>query len=197
MSNNDSETRLGGRLPLLDKGGLNAAQKELWNSMGADAGRLGYNSKTADGRFIGPFNPMLRSPQIALTFQHLQADEAKFTSLSARVRQVVVLSVGSLWKAPYELYAHSAAAHHVGFSDTCVAALAAGQPNAELTAEETLAQRLSLALAGGHAVDDRLYADALKLLEEKGLVDFAVLVGCYQLVCGVLNLFAVPAPTSA
>ena len=185
---------LGGRLPLLDKADLNPAQKKLWETMGGDAGQLGYDSKTSDGRFIGPFNPMLRSPDIAMTFQQLQTDEGKYTSLSDRVRQVVILSIGSVWKAPYELYAHSAAARHAGFSKTCATALAAGHPSPELSAEETLAQRLSLALAAGHAVDDGLYADALKQFGEKGLVDFAVLAGCYHLVCGLLNLFAIPAP---
>ena len=193
----DREDLLGGRLALLNKADLNPAQETLWETMGGDAGELGYDSKTSDGRFIGPFNPMLRSPNIALTFQQLQKEEREFTSLSERVRQVVILSVGSCWKAEYEIYAHSAAARHVGFSDKCAAALAAGQPSPELSAEEALAQRLSLQLVAGHTVDDRLYADALQQFGEKGLVDFAVLGGCYQLVCGVLNLFAVPAPKSA
>ena len=45
------------------------------------------------------------------------------------------------------------------------------------------------------AVDDDLYVDVLRHFGEKGLVDFAVLAGCYHLVCGLLNLFAIPAPS--
>ena len=197
----DAEAWLGGRLPLLDQAGLSPAQKTLWDkmdaTMGSWAGKLGFDSKTSDNRFIGPFNPMLRSPDIALTFLQLQMDEGKHTSLSERVRQVVILSVGSVLKAPFELYAHAAAARHAGFSDTCVEALMAGAPSPELTAEEALAQRLALALAAGRAIDDALYADGLRHFGEKGLVDFAVLIGCYHLVCGLLNLFAIPAPKPA
>ena len=197
----DPDERLGGRLPLLDPTCLSPAQASLWNrmdaTMGGWAGKIGFDSKSPDGRFIGPFNPMLRSPDIALTFLQLQMDEGKHTSLSDRVRQVVILSVGSVWKAPYELYAHAAAARHAGLSRACVEALAAGAPTDALAADERVAQRLALALACSRCVEDGLYADALTHFGEKGLVDFAILAGCYHLVCGLLNLFAIPAPESA
>ena len=197
----DSEDRLGGRLPLLHRADLAPEQQMLWDqvdaTMAAWAGKVGFKSKTADNRFIGPFNPVLRSPGMARTFLQLQSDEAKHTSLSERVRQVVILSVGSVWKSPYELYAHAAAARQAGLSEACVAALVAGEPSPELTAEETTAQHLALALTAERTVGDDLYAEALRRFGEKGLVDFAVLTGCYHLVCGLLNLFAVPAPKPA
>jgi 4-carboxymuconolactone decarboxylase len=55
----------------------------------------------------------------------------------------------------------------------------------------------ALALARDHQVPDDLYRSAIRAFGEKGLVDFAVLAGCYHLVCGVLNLFAVPAPSTS
>ncbi len=39
-----------------------------------------------------------------------------------------------------------------------------------------------------------LYAQSLRCFGEQGLVDFKVLAGCYDLVCRLRNLFAVPAP---
>jgi 4-carboxymuconolactone decarboxylase len=72
-------------------------------TMGTWAKKTGFASRSSSGRFIGPFNPMLSSPEMASTFLQLQLDEAKFTGLSERVRQVVILSVGSVWRADYEL----------------------------------------------------------------------------------------------
>ena len=99
----DAEACLGGRLPLLDADTLTAAQKTVWDRMdatlGSRADEVGFRSKTHDGLFIGPFNPMLRSRDIALSFLRLQLDEAKHTSLSERVREVVILSVGFVWGA--------------------------------------------------------------------------------------------------
>jgi len=80
----DSEPWLGGGLPLLDQAGLTQAQKTLWHRMDATMGRWagnGFASKTSDVRFIVRFNPMLRSPDIALTFLELQLDEAKHQPL--------------------------------------------------------------------------------------------------------------------
>jgi len=193
-----SDETLGGRLPLLDKADISAKQTPHWDamssSMGVWAEKIGFASKTPDGRFIGPFNPMLRSPDLAQSFLQLQLEEQKKTDLADRVRQVVILSVGSAWKSPYELYAHSAAARAAGFSETCVAALAAGQPSPELDHEEQIAQSLALALTARHAVGGDLYADALWAFGEEGLADFAILAGCYDLICGLLNLFEIPAP---
>lgn len=194
----DTEARLGGRLPLLDRTDWSPAQKTLGDKIGATMGRpaaeVGYESRTSAGSLIGPFNPMLRSPDVAQALLQLQAGEAMHTSLSERTREVVILSVGSVWKAPYELYSHSVDAVKAGFSRDCVAALAAGLPHPELKPWEEIARRLALALTVERAVDDGLYADALRELGEKELVDLSVLVGCYQLICGMLNLFAVPAP---
>jgi 4-carboxymuconolactone decarboxylase len=194
----NSEDRLGGHLPLVYRAELGPDQKAFWDkmdaTMGSWAARIGFQSKTSDGRFIGPFNPMLRSSNIAQAFLQLQADEEKNTDLTDRVRQVLILSVGSVWRSPYELYAHTAAARRAGLSERCVAALVAGETAHELAPDEAVAQRLALALAATHVVEDNLYAEALRCFGEKGLVDFAVLVGCYELVCGLLNLFSVPAP---
>jgi 4-carboxymuconolactone decarboxylase len=55
-----------------------------------------------------------------------QETEQKDTSLSQRVRQVVILAVGAVWKANYELYAHAAAARKAGISEDAVRTLAAG-----------------------------------------------------------------------
>jgi 4-carboxymuconolactone decarboxylase len=57
---------LGGRLPLLDPLTLSAAQKETYERMNRTwvpwADSVPFQSKTKDGRFIGPFNPILFSP---------------------------------------------------------------------------------------------------------------------------------------
>lgn len=192
------ETRPGGRLSLLRREELDDAQRALWDRMeettGREAGRAGFAAKTADGRLIGPFNPVLRSPLVTAPFVEPQAAEAAHTALPERVRQIVILSVGSAWQAPYELYAHRAVARLAGFSDAAVELLAGGIPSPELADDELLAQRFALALTAGHRIDDALYADAVRRFGEKEIVDLVVLAGCYHTVCGLLNAFAIPTP---
>jgi 4-carboxymuconolactone decarboxylase len=97
-------------------------------------------SSTSDGRLIGPFNPLLYSPEMSPAFLNFQLAEAKSTSLDARVRQVVVLAVGSVWKAPYEIYAHAAVARTLGFSEEDKSKLS-GQSPESLSGAERIAQQ--------------------------------------------------------
>ena len=189
---------LGGRLPLVDRATLTGTGRELFTHIQEHvvpwALRSGFAATTGDGRLIGPFNACLLNPSIAADFLKLQAAEEKYTSLDERVRQVVILTVGAVWHAPYELYAHSAVARHAGLDASDVAALAAGVPPEHLTDAEKIAHRLALALTTSHHVDDDLYLDAQKIFGAAGVFEITALTGIYHTVCGILNVFAVPAP---
>ncbi len=190
--------KLGGRLPLLDPKEISGAQKELYDrentKMVPWADQAGFRSKTEDGKLIGPFNPMLFSPALGGAFLDLQAAEQSQTTLSKRVREVVILSVGAVWKSEYELYAHRAVGRSVGLSEEAVRMLAAGQLPAELNEEEQIARRYTIQLCREHRVSDDVYRAAELAFERRGLVDMAVLMGTYHTVCTLLNGFEVPVP---
>ena len=189
---------LGGRLPLLRAEDLSPDQKSLYDLImkqfvpGLKGGNL--QSNTSDGRLIGPYNPLLYSPEMSSAFLDFQLAEAKSTSLDARVRQVVILAVGAVWKAPYEIYAHAAVSRTLGFSEEDIAKLSAGAAPESLSGAERIAQRYATQLTASHWIDDDLFAEAQKTFGVKGLVDMAQLIGAYHLVCALLNGFAIPAP---
>ena len=190
---------LGGRLPLVDADTLDAAQRELLDYLRARvvpwADAAGFRSTTADGRFIGPFNAALRSPAVAGAFLELQASEQRHTSLSDRVRQVVILAVGAAWAADYEIYAHSAVARHSGIPDDAVRRLVAGTLPDTLSDEEKVAYRFAQKLSTTHRIDDSTFNQARKAFGDSGIVDIIILAGTYYTVCGLLNAFEVPAPS--
>ena len=189
---------LSGRLALFDPVVVTATQRDLFDRITATAvpwaQRSGFAATTADGRLIGPFNPTLLSPEIATEFLKLQAAEDQYTSLDERVRQVVILTVGAVWQAPYELYAHSAVARHAGLAETVVAELVGGGLPEALTDAEKTAHRLARALSTGHHVDDDLYRQAEQTFGAAGVLEVTVLTGIYHTVCGILNAFDIPAP---
>jgi len=150
----------------------------------------GFQSKTKDGRLIGPFNSVLFSPEMSSAFLAWQVAEEKHASLDQRVRQVVILAVGAVWKADYELYAHPAVARKAGLHDNTIAELAAGSPARDLTEAEQVAQRFTTELTASRRVDDALFNAAKEHFGLKGLVDLLSLIGAYQTVCGLLNGFA-------
>jgi 4-carboxymuconolactone decarboxylase len=192
------ETKLGGRLPLAERSALSVPQQQLFDRMTESAvpwaESAGFQARTEDGRFIGPFNPALQSPVISGSFLAFQAAEEKNTSLTPRMRQVVILAVGAVWRSAYELYAHSAAARTVGLPDQVVQALAAGQMPGELSAAEQAAWRFTRQLTAERQLQQPVYDQAHAALGIQGITDMLLLIGAYQTVCGVLNAFEIPAP---
>src|SRR6202453_3382176 len=153
----DREQDLGGGLPLLEPSKLNSKQRELYDNIssgiGPLAGGAGFKIKDDREQLIGPFNATLYSPEICSSFLALQKLEEEQTSLTKRTRQVVILTVGSVWNAPYELYAHSAVAAKVGLTVQQIDSLVSGHNPDGLSEGELAAQRFTWQLVSEHAVD--------------------------------------------
>ncbi len=193
-----SEQNLGGRVPLFDPQALTTSQKTVYDSINSHmvpwAESSGFTAKLPDGKLIGPFNMILASPEIAASFLALQASEQAHTSLSERVRQVIILTVGAVWKSDYELYAHSAVARKAGISEDAIRALSQGVEADDLTPEERVAQRFTLQLTAKHDIGEELYAEAVASFSTRGIVDLIFLAGFYDTISSLLNAFRVPAP---
>ena len=194
----DASQTLGGRLPLADPNDLTEQQRELFEELNTKwarwAGKAGVVAATEDGRPIGPFNSFLLRPGVGAKFLDFASTSATDSALSARVREVVIIAVGAVWAADYELYAHTAMGRNAGLSDQAVTTLAGGGIPDDLSEDEKLAARLTFELSTRHRVDDELYRQAEDAFGTEGLFDIAALMGQYQTVCTVLTLFEVPAP---
>jgi 4-carboxymuconolactone decarboxylase len=194
----DHNHALGGRLPLADPTDLVGPQRELFDKMTSTvvpwADETGFHSTTDDGRFIGPFNPALLNAAMTSAAGQLLLGERESTSLSARLREVVILAVGAVWQSDYELYAHTAAARTVGISDDAIRVLVSGGLPDDFNKDERIAAELTRQLSTSHRVDETLYRHAENTFGTKGLTDIVILIGIYHTVCATLNLFEIPAP---
>jgi 4-carboxymuconolactone decarboxylase len=194
----DHNDGLGGRLPLANPTDLVGPQRELFDKMTSMvvpwADDTGFHSTTDDGRFIGPFNPALLNPEMTSAVAELLLSEREHTSLSSRLREVVILAVGAVWQSDYELYAHTAAARRVGISKDAIRVLVSGGIPDDLSKDEMIAAELTRQLSTTHRVDETLYRQAENTFGTKGLTDIAILIGIYHTVCATLNLFEIPVP---
>ncbi len=194
----DVDAKLGGRLPLLDPESLVGEQKalyqQLWSQLISWADENKFRGATDDGRLIGPFNPYLYSTGETPGFLEWMQADGRGTTLSKRVHEVVILSVGAIWKSPYELYAHSAVARHVGVPEAAIQALCRGESSEELSHDEQVAHRFASQLTRERRVEESLYREAEAIFGRTGLVDMVYLVGMYLLTCALLNAFEIPAP---
>ena len=199
MSTNPNQN-LGGRLPLADPATLTSAQHDLFETLKATwvmyAEKLGVQATTKDGRLIGPFNAFLLHPEVTAKLSEFQVAEAANTTLSPRVREVVIIVVGAVWRADYELYAQINVARKAGLSDDAITVLANGGIPEDLSDHEKLAARLARELATRHRIDDEMYREAEEAFGRTGLFDIVAVMGVYQTVCSALALFEIPAPAT-
>lgn len=187
---------LGGRLPLLRPSDLAHDAQALYANL-VDRQRIRpspFRVTDEIGAFIGPFNACLHAPLTGGAFLAMHDAEAEASPLSARLREVVILSVGASWSAPYELYAHRAVALSVGLSAEEVTFLARGDPHPNFTDAERAIQQLVHELMRDRSVSDTTYAACERLLGRDGLVAVAFLAATYAGTSTVLAMFAVPAP---
>jgi 4-carboxymuconolactone decarboxylase len=192
------DDNLGGRLRLLNPAEMPASQKRIYDRLNAGmiqwAEGVPFRSKTSGGRLIGPFNPMLQSPNTTSGFLDFIESDARSTTLDARLREVVILTVGAVWKSGYQIYAHAAVALKAGLPEQAIRDLAAGGCPDQLTDQEKIAHRYAHQLTVEHRVDAALYRAAEQTFGSQGLMDLAYLLGWYYTVCALLNAFEVPVP---
>jgi 4-carboxymuconolactone decarboxylase len=187
-----------GRLRALKRSELDQTQRAFYDSMVANevpwAQNGGARAIADDGSLLGPFNALLYSPAISAAMLDVFRADKSTTSLSARVHEIVILTVGATCRAAYELYAHRAIGTAVGLPETTIDAIVDGeQPNFDSQAEAA-AYDFTWQLTNTHRVDDHSFAQAANAFGTAGLVDMVMLIGLYLTVCGIVNAFEVPVP---
>jgi 4-carboxymuconolactone decarboxylase len=189
--------RLGGRLPLLAPADLDDEQRPVYEALTRmvvpEAAESGFTARLDDGRFVCPFNAMLRIPKIAAALGQWTGQVAR-SGLTDDVRQVVILTVGAFWSADYEIDAHRSAARVVGVPVAAIEAILRGEVPDGLSEQAQIAHRLTSSLLTDHAVPQELYLQAVRAFGEAGVMTILCLIGQYQLISSVLVCFEVPVP---
>lgn len=151
---------------------------------------------SVDGRgaLVGPYPATLHFPAFgvpALKFLAALNSEAR---LPKTVRETAILTVGAVFNAQYELYAHEIMGEVAGLSAAQVATLAAGSRPTDLSDEDSIAHDVARALATGHILPASAYDRAVQAFGRDGVGELVFLIGGYCLISTVLNCFDVPAP---
>jgi 4-carboxymuconolactone decarboxylase len=149
------------------------------------------------GGMNGPFNVLLRSPEMGDKMQQLGAELRFHTSLPPKLRELAIIMTGRAWNAQYEWYAHSRLAVQNGVSQSIVDAIAAGKRPAKLDSDEAIVYNFVDELLMTKQVSDPVYHAAVNKLGERGVVDLTALVGYYHIVSMLLNIDRYPLPDGA
>lgn len=125
----------------------------------------------AEGELIGPFPPMLQYPQFGIPALAFVRSLDNHATLSKKVKEVAILTVGAAFSSRFELYAHEIMAGHAGFSTSAIASLASGSRPEELNQEEAIAYEVASVLSHAKVVSDSVYNRATELLGKEGTAE--------------------------
>jgi 4-carboxymuconolactone decarboxylase len=145
----------------------------------------------------GPFNALLRSPEMGNAAQKLGGYVRFRTSLPRRLNEMAILLTAKWWSAQYEWYAHKTLALDAGLNAAVIDDIQAGRRPTRMQADERVIYDFSTEMRQHRRVSDATYRAAVDLLGEKGVMDLVAVMGYYDLVSIVLNVDRYPLPEGA
>ncbi len=140
----------------------------------------------------GPFNILLRSPEIGDLAQKLGAGVRFHSSLPPKLNELGIIITARYWTAQFEWNAHKRAALNAGLNPAIVDAIAAGKRPASMQPDEEAVYNFGTELLRTKQVSDGTFQAATKAVGERGVVDLISVMGYYQLVSMLLNVDRYP-----
>ena len=166
------------RMPAIPPEEMTAAQRVAADEI--TAGRR--------GGVVGPFIAALRSPECMRRLQHLGAYLRYDSNIDPRLREIVILLTAHRWRQDYEWVTHEPLARAAGVRPATIDAIRTGAVPASLSGDEALIVELCAVLFADGCVSDALYARAIDVLGEPGVIDVVCAVGYYSTLALVMNV---------
>lgn len=154
-----------------------------------EEGKAVYDRIVGDGQppATGPVPMSLYSPKIAQVFSDLNGFLRYNGELSPRHTEVAILVAAWEIEQQYEWSAHEPAALRFGAPQAVIDTIKYDREPAGLSREETVIINLGRQLMREHKVDSELYAEAVEIFGQKGLVELVTVMGDYVMVGMVLT----------
>lgn len=149
------------------------------------------------GGVRGPFNALLRSPELADRAQKLGEYLRFGNSLPAPLNELAILVTARTWSAQYEWYAHAPLAAKAGLGSDLIVEIENKRRPSRMTDDEAAIYDFCIELHEKKAVSDAAYRAVLERFGERGVVDLIGVAGYYTLVAMVLNVDRHPLPGGA
>lgn len=175
------------RPPVLDESALTPDQQQVFDSI-----RSGPR-----GVVEGPLRVWLQNPGLARQAQALGAYCRYGTSLSPRLSELAILTVGAHWRSGFEWHVHHPIALKAGVPPEAADAIRAGRDPALQDPDDVVVHRFSRELLETRQVSDATYAAAVDRLGLARVVDLVGVLGYYTLISMTINAFHVPVPPGA
>lgn len=144
------------------------------------------------GGVNGPFNVLLRSPEIGDLGQEFGGAARFKSSLPQRLYELAILVTARYWTAQYEWQAHHRSALQAGLSASICDAIAQGRRPTGMRSDEETVYNFVSELLNTKQVSDATFNAAKTAFGERGVVDMIAVTGWYNIVSMMLNVDQYP-----
>jgi len=142
----------------------------------------------------GPFNVLLRSPEMGNLAQQFGASMRFHSSMPPKLNELAIIITARHWTSQYEWYAHRRAAATAGLNEPIIQAIASGRRPTGMQADEEAVYNFCTELLTTKQMSDKTLEATKAKFGERGVVDLIGVTGYYQLVSMLLNTDKYPLP---
>ena len=150
--------------------------------------------KVSSSGIGGPYNVMLRSPEMATRMFSLM-DYLRFnTSVPKRLNEFAILIQARLTTSQHEWWAHHPMATKAGLSEAVAADLKEGKRPSKMAADEEAVYQFCVEMSLDHKVSDASFNKLKTVMNEQQIVDLMMVSGTYVTLSMLLNTAEVDVP---
>ena len=184
MDRSETPADDGRRFTVLNEATMTARQREAYQ---------GIVSGPRKGA-AGPFNALLRSPDVADRVQRVGEYVRFHTTIPGPLNELAILITGRFWSAQFEFWAHSRLARTAGLPDAIIDAVAEGRRPSPMSDDERIVYDFCTEMFRDKAVSDAAFKAVVDRFGEQGVIDLIAACGYYSIVSMVLNVDRYPLP---
>ncbi|MFV2090657.1 MAG: carboxymuconolactone decarboxylase family protein [Pseudomonadales bacterium] len=176
-------------MSVIDRADLTEQQREQYDRIAR--GR----EPRQDGQFGGPFDPWIRSPELARRAYSFGGYVWERTTLDRGIVELAIIVTARYWRSNVEWVAHAAAALENGISQQVIDSVFGGQRPEGATEDVLAAYDFCKVLHETKDVPGEIYENAVVCFGEQGVVELIATIGYYTMVSMTLNAFEIETAT--
>ena len=140
------------------------------------------------GEVRGPFNVLLRSPELMSPVQKVGEYLRFRCRLDRRIAEMATLIAARHWTQVYEWSAHHPLALKAGLKPEIAEAIAGGRRPTGMAKDEEVVYDVLTEVLQNKSVSDATYARGIEQFGEQNLVDIVAIAGYYALLGMLMNV---------
>jgi len=149
------------------------------------------------GSFVGPFVPLLRSPELENRLQKVGEYLRYNAAIGRHNTEFIILVTARAWSQQFEWGQHAPIAEREGIEPAKVSAIADGRRPPNMTDEEEMLYNFADELLRNKTVSQPTFDRVKVKFGEQGIIDFTALMGYYTTLAMIMNVAQTPGENGA